>query len=411
MSLPAEEQHRRTVRRCFAALLLLGVLACAAAAIFTPLRLWANLLSVTFLASSLGMGGLLFLALHSVSGARWHEPLRRPAEGMGNTVPVAAVLLALTVVGGIGYYPWMQHRPEEPATFWFKAMWLEPTFFVARTCVYVVAWAIAARWVVRSSRRCAFEPSAGTRRRHARASAGFLVLFALSFWPATTDWLMSLEPHWYSTIFAAYHFAGALLGGLALLVLLAVWLRENSASSAISENTLHDLGKLLFGFSSFWMYLWFSQYVLIWYTNIPEEAVYVVRRWSGLWGPLSLASLCLNWVVPFFVLLPRASKRNATILFRVAVIVLIGRWLDLYLGILPPIVGAQPVLGFAEVGTLLLGVGGFSWYLKEALRRTDPAQHGGPSHVRSEGALGGKDNSPMGSARETSADVVRASNA
>src|SRR5262249_18007936 len=158
----------------------------------------------------------------------------------------------------------------------------------------------------------------------------FLVVFAVTFWLASSDWLQSLEPEWVSTIFAVYQFAGLFLAGLAVIILLAACLRWlGPFRHVFTGDHVHDLGQLLFGFSTF------CQYLLIWYVTNPEEAVHFTRRLDGAWRPLFFLNIVLNWVVPFLVLLPRATKRRASVLAAVALVVLAGRWLDLYLAILP----------------------------------------------------------------------------
>ncbi len=151
------------------------------------------------------------------------------------------------------------------------------------------------------------------------------MVFGVTFTLASVDWVMSLEPLWYSTIFGIYNFAGLFLSGLAAIILVALWLeRQGPLRNVLNEDHLHDLGKLLFAFSMFWMYIWFSQYMLIWYTNIPEETTYFVRRVHGHWLVLFLVNVVLNWLVPFAVLLRRDTKRHRTTLGRVAVVVLVG---------------------------------------------------------------------------------------
>jgi hypothetical protein len=181
---------------------------------------------------------------------------------------------------------------------------------------------------------------------------------------------MSLEPEWYSTIFGFYNFAGAFLSGLATLALLLVWLQRHSAlKTVIREQHLHDVGKLLFAFSTFWAYLWFSQYMLIWYANLPDETVYYIRRLHGFWQPLFVLNLVLNWVIPFFALLPRMNKQRTGILVRVSIALLAGRWLDLYLMIMPPFSGGKPRIGIWEIGLVAGMVGAFGLGLLAALRR------------------------------------------
>jgi hypothetical protein len=168
---------------------------------------------------------------------------------------------------------------------------------------------------------------------------------------------MALEPMWFSTAWGAYHFAGLATSTLSVVVLSAIQLRRSGLwRGAFTDDHLHDLGKLLLGFSCFWMYLWFCQYMLIWYSNIPEETAYFVRRTRGAWGPLMVANVALNWVVPFLVLLSRPAKRSGTIMARVAAIVLIGRWLDLYLMVYPSRASETPAWGAWEAAGIVLAV-------------------------------------------------------
>jgi hypothetical protein len=223
--------------------------------------------------------------------------------------------------------------------------------------------------IVRTSRRQDTDGDVSHTRKNIRLSAGFLAVFAISFSFAGVDWFMSLEPHWYSTIFGVYHFAGLILGGLAMITILAIWLeRRGPLRGILTKEHLHDLGKLLFAFSTFWMYIWFCQYMLIWYANIPEETSYFTSRVRGFWWPVFLLNFLLNWAVPFVVLLSVRAKRNSSTLLEVCWTILAGRWVDLYLMIFPPLVGEYPVFGVWELGFLLGSGGLFGLVLFKALR-------------------------------------------
>ena len=169
---------------------------------------------------------------------------------------------------------------------------------------------------------------------------------------------MALEPLWFSTIWGVYHFAGLVTATLAVIVILGVASRSHGRTqSEFTDDHLHNLGQLLFGFSCFWMYLWYSQYMLIWYTNFPEESAYFVRRTSGAWGAVMVLNVVLNFVVPFLVLLPRPAKRSAGVMTKVAVVVLIGRWLDLSLMVFPVTTGETPLFGIWELAAFAAAVG------------------------------------------------------
>ncbi len=282
--------------------------------IVAPRDVWPNVLLSGYFLAGIGLAGGFLVAVHDVSAGRWLGPLRRIACSLTRLVlPGSIIVLAAIVFGGSDLYPaWHEHLAHGG----FKAFWLERVFFTARAFAYVAAWMISITFL---------------RRR--RGAAAFVVVFALTVWLSSFDWLMALDPHWASTIFGVYHFAGLFTAGIAVVAIVAATRSRNDAS--ITSDHIHDIAKLLFAFSTFWMYIWFSQAMLIWYTNIPEEAAWYSLRAYGNWGVLFWSVVALEWVLPFFILLSETTKRNRTILLRVAVAVLIGHWLDLYVSIVP----------------------------------------------------------------------------
>ncbi|NUN50334.1 MAG: hypothetical protein HUU15_16095 [Candidatus Brocadiae bacterium] len=319
-------------------------------------RAWPNLLLAAYYLLGLGLAGGIFLATQYITQAGWSVAVRRVAEAMTALLPLAALGMIFIALGAHRVYEW-SHTDVVAADplLQKKSAWLNSGFFLARTVVYVVIWTLLIRALVASSRRQDADGQIRWTLKNVRLSAFFLVVFAVTFTAASFDWIMSLDPHWFSTVFAVYHFAGLFLSGLAALTFLVILMRRAGPLAGIaSDDHLHDLGKLVFGFSTFWAYIWYSQYMLIWYTNIPEETSYYLLRHTGAWGPLAVANLCLNWVIPFLVLLPRAAKRSEKVLLVVAGVLLVGRWLDLYLMILPPFAHGSPVFGIWEGCTLLV---------------------------------------------------------
>jgi hypothetical protein len=316
-----------------------------------PERIAANVLVASYGLLGLGLGGAVLLALLFVTGARWSDAI----------LPVVTRLTLLLPVGGAGVwfvllaypslYPWTHGTAETGSAF--QAVWLSRPFFLARAAAYLALWLGFTLLLVRAAHR--------NRPASVRIAAGFLVVFALTCWPASVDWVMSLEPAWSSAVFGIYHFAGMFLGALAAVIVLAVWLDHRGVfAGRLTLDHRRDLGTLLFAFSSFWMYIWFCQYLLIWYVNNPEETEYYLLRQQEPWPVLLLASLVLNWGVPFLVLLMRPAKESGPVLTCVALGVLVGRWLDLYLMILPPVTGsgapsdAGLLLGAAALAGLVL---------------------------------------------------------
>jgi hypothetical protein len=367
--------------RIFQVLAALGGVALALGLLQDPQRTWALVLVVSNYLIGLGLGGLLLVALFYVTGARWSIPLRRVPEALTAVLPPAALGLLAVLVCWPSLYSW-QTQPADEAGSPLHQLWLNRPFFLVRALVYLALWLVFAVAVVRNSRRQDQGADPAPTRRNVRLSAAFLVVFGVTCWLASYDWIMSLEPRWASTIFGVYYFAGLFLSCLAAVVVVVVWLgRHSPLRDRVGRDHLHDLGTLLFAFSSFWMYTWFCQYLLIWYVNNPEETAYLRLRWQGPWPVLMFLDVALNWGVPFAVLLFRGAKRNPRILALVALVVLAGRWADLLLMILPSQGEALLTPGWIEAGVVLGTLGLFVLAVFHGLGRASlmPLQETGSS--------------------------------
>jgi hypothetical protein len=334
-------------------------------ALFGDPRTWANLLLASYYLLGLGLGGAVLVALFYVTGAGWAVALRRVPEAMIGLLPAAALGLSLVLLAHPSLYPWLDPAQNSESLSPFQHVWLDRPFFLLRSLVYLILWISLAFALVRISRRQDQSGATSLTARNVGLSAIFLVVFAVTCWLASTDWIMSLEPHWSSTIFGVYNFAGIFLSALAAVCVVTIGLYwQGPFRNVLTRNHLHDLGTLLFAFSSFWMYIWFSQYLLIWYVNNPEESVYFWRRQQPGWQTLFLLNVVLNWGIPFVILLVRSAKQTPWVLLAVAVSILLGRWLDLHLMILRPTAEATPLpsvwgagLFFAAVGLAALLIG------------------------------------------------------
>src|SRR5262249_5700395 len=295
-------------------------------------------------------GGLACAAGPPPGGAWWPAGVGGGAEAPTAALPIAALMMLALFFGRRSLYPWASLATASvsengPAASPYFASW----FVFARMALFLIAWMALAASIVRSSARQDISADPIHRRRMVRDSALFAVVFAWTFSLAAVDWLLTLDPHWTSTIYSVYVFAGVLVEGVAAITLAVVLLLDRGyLADVVTPNHLHDLGKLLFAFSTFWAYIWLSQYLLIWYGNLPEEAGYYQTRTSPAWLVLFGANLLINWVVPFVVLLPRESKRRASVLKVVAIVLLAGRWLDLYL-LVAPQTSKAPSFGPLEV--------------------------------------------------------------
>lgn len=302
---------------------------------FAPEHAWPNVLLSGFLLAGLGLGGAFVVAMHDASGGRWLGPMRRIAcSVMRLVLPGSIIALIAITIGGGELYPAFHDHLEG-----FKGWWLGRIFFTARAFAYVAAWMVSLSFL-----------------RRGRGAVAYLVIFSITVSGATFDWIMSLNPHWVSTILAIYHFSGMVTGALAVIAIVAV--KQSRRDESITSGHIHDVAKLFFAFSTFWMYIWFSQAMLIWYTNIPEEATFYTIRAYGNWGVLFWAVVVIRWVLPFLALLSEKTKRNRTILRRVAIAALIGHWLDLYVSIVaashaePVLTGWELAIAFGTFATI-----------------------------------------------------------
>lgn len=346
-----------------------GTLAFLLSLHFDANRAWHGFLVNYFYWLSLSLSGVFFMALQYVTSSRWSAPIKRVPEAFICFLPVAFVLTLILFLGLHHLYEWTHTEvvSQNPILLG-KTPYLNIGFFAGRNLFFFLLWMGGGFWLVRNSLNQDKNGAVVWTRLNKKISAPFLLLFALSYTIASFDWLMSLEPHWFSTIFGVYNFAGLFESGMALTILFVVALRRQGAlKDVVNENHLHDLGKLMFAFCVFWAYSAFSQYMLIWYGNLPEEIGYLIRRQEGAWVPVSLALLFGKFIIPFFLLLSRPAKRNENYLLFVAVWVLISQWLDIY-WMVYPLLGEKPLFGWQEIGITVGFLGLFVlsvvWFLQ-----------------------------------------------
>lgn len=323
-------------------------------------RVAANLLLNNYYFLSLGLVGLFFVTVHAISESAWHTSVQRIGEAMAAFIPVGSVLIMLFfLLGGLHLIFEWTHEDHLDALLLKKVPYLNEPFFYARALVFVIGWSALAYFVRKISLKIDVAGELKYFNKLRTVSAIFIVFFAVTSVVASWDWLMSIDAHWFSTLYGWYVFSSMLAAGIAMMIIILFVLKQMGYMEHVNVEHLHDLGKYLFGFSIFWAYLWYSQYMLIWYANIPEETVYFYVR-HKYFNEVFYISLVLNFVVPFFALMTRNSKRTFAVLIPVSVIVIIGHWFDLYMMIMPGAVGGEASgFGLLEVGLTIGFIGLF----------------------------------------------------
>ncbi len=333
-------------------------------------RAWHNYLLNYFFWMSIGLGGVFFTALQHITGSVWSVPIRRVSESMVAFLPVAAVLFLILFFGVHSLYDWTHADVvlKDPLLFG-KQSYLNLPFFYIRNLLFLAAWTTAGYFFLRNSVSQDDTGALHWTKRNVKIAAAFLLFFAISYTLTSFDQMMSLEPHWFSTIFGIYCFAGLFFSALAVISIIVVLLKKGGYLPIVNDSHLHDLGKLMFAFCVFWAYIAFSQFMLIWYGNLPEETFYMIQRVEGNWLPVSVALLLLKFVIPFFLLLPAGMKRKENYLLGVAVLVLVAHWIDCYWMVFPTLSPSHPVFGWMEIGMIpgFLGLFGLSvgWLLSQ----------------------------------------------
>ncbi len=351
-----------TIKNILIACVAVGVVTFAFSLNADPTRAWASFVMNHFYFMSLAIGGLFFATLQWITGAMWSAPIRRVGESLTAYLPVVFVTFAILYFGVPKLYLWshMEHVKGD-LVLEGKSGYLSLGFFVIRNVVAIALWIFFALKMVGNS--IAQDASRDYRltEKNRFWSPVFLIVFSLTFTMASFDQLMSLDPHWFSTIFGVYTFAGMFYSTLATICLLTLLLKSHGKlDGLVNENHLHDLGKYMFAFTVFWAYIGFSQFMLIWYANLPEETGYFIRRMEDGWMGVSTFLLVGKFLVPFFILMPREAKRNEKVLRNVGIFMLIAQWVDMLWMVQPEFFKDGPRIGLTEIGVTLgfLGVFG-----------------------------------------------------
>ncbi len=357
---------------------VVALAACAAGAVASPAAFFRGYLFAYVFFTGLTLGCLAIVMLHHLTGGAWGIPIRRILESGTRTLPLIAVLFLPIALGMKHLYSWS--RPEEvakDALLQAKAAYLNVPFFLARAAFYLAVWIAIAYFLNRWSLEQDHAGSPALTRKLQLLSAAGLVAYGLTMTFASIDWVMSLEPHWFSTMYGVLYIAGQALNALAFVTAALVLMSgEKPFSDFVRPAHYHDLGKLLLAFVMFWSYVSFAQYLIIWAGNLPEEIPWYLRRLNGGWGWVGGALILLHFALPFLLLIPAGANRNPRILVAVAGLVVLMRFVDVYWLVRPVFtqVSASAASARFQVHWLDLaasiGIGGvwlavFLWQLEE----------------------------------------------
>lgn len=323
-----------------------------------------------------------FLTINALASGGWAAVIKRVPEAMTRYFLMAVLPFGILAVAMMTSHLYEWAVPHEGGglhaeLIHHKEPWLNKTFWLVRMVIYFGLW-IGFSWLmVRSSRAQDLDGDLKHTWSMRKVSAPFGIVFGLSVTFASVDFVKSIEPTWFSTMFGVYQFAGIMQSGFAMLILLLIVLRNSGhLKEQVNSNHFHTLGIWLISTSVFWAYIWFCQFLLIWYSNIPEETQHYFARWNGPWFWVSfILNPLLNFAIPFLILLPRPHKRNAKILGGVALVVLLGRFVDLWQWVAPrpKLVDHMPVPSFTPwetlltVGPVISLIGLFIWTTMKAM--------------------------------------------
>ena len=326
-------------------------------------RWWANLLVNGYFYFSISLAALFFYALQYATESAWSVVLKRLFEAMWGFLPYGAGIIVFILLAGQFHfhhlYHWMDSSLYDIASDNYDALlagkqsYFTPGFFWGRTLVYIATFLGFAFMFRKWSLLEDTMPSLELHYKQFRRSALFLVFFAVFSSTLAWDWIMSIDPHWFSTLFGWYLFAGMWVSMIIFANVMMLWLRTKGYFPEVNESHMHDLGKWMFAISMLWSYLFFSQFMLIWYSNIPEEVTYYISRMLTDYKVPFLMMFLVNFMIPFYVLIARDAKRNPKFLVPVAFLIFLGHFADVYLLVIPGTMFDHNEFGLFEIGLFL----------------------------------------------------------
>jgi hypothetical protein len=338
-------------------------------------RPWSALYVAAFFFMMIALGALAFYAIQWAAQAGWSPVVFRVMEGItAYLLPGALIVLAIAVFAGDHVFIWMNPDMVNPESDSYDALvagkssWLNKPWFIIRGLIFITGWSLYRHFSRKFSIAQDTAEDNTNFKKGFRISAAFLVFFIYTESMMSWDWIMSVDPHWFSTLFGWYVFASMFVSGITVIALVTMYLKSRGFLEHVNENHLHDLAKFMFAFSIFWTYLWFSQFMLIWYSNIPEEVTYFVTRFGDYQLPF-LGMVVMNFVFPILMLMNADYKRIPWFVVMAGLVILAGHYIDIFNMIMPATVGDRWFIGIPEISSVLLFAGLFIFIVFTALTK------------------------------------------
>jgi len=359
----------------------IGVVTLAAGFVIQPERAWAGLLVITFYILAIGLFGGFFTSFQFLAGAKWSVVVRRLTEVMVALIPVAAVLLIGVFAGIHHLYEWSHEDVvKNDHILSYKQGYLNSPMFIARLVFYVAMWFFLGNLLKKTSIKQDETKDPATRGTLTKYSIFYMLFFVYTFSLASMDLIMSLEPHWQTTMYPVYCFAGLAYSGFGTLILLSSTIKNGGGLKGMSIEHFHDIGKFQFVFTAFWGYVVFAMFMLIWYANMPEETVYLERRLKGNWFGFTFALWGIHFLLPFLILLSSSIKRSPQRLAKVAWLITFMGFVDVvwmvYGGLQHKIQGFP--FSWMELGLYVGAVGIIGFIVLTAYAKVGPEPIGDP---------------------------------
>ena len=349
---------------------------------------WAALYVAAFFFFMIPLGVLAFYAIQRAAQAGWSPVLYRVMEGItGYLLPGGIIVIVILALSGMHFnhlFIWMD--PEVVAhdkLIAGKVAFLNVPFFLGRAVFFLAGWSLYRYFSRKFSLAQDQATDISNHKKNFRISAGFLVFYIVTESIMSWDWIMSIDPHWFSTLFGWYVFASMFVSGITAIAMVTIYLKSQGYLEFVNDSHIHDLGKFMFGISVFWTYLWFSQFMLIWYSNIPEEVTYFITRIEDYNLPF-FGMLVMNFIFPLLLLMNSDYKRINYFIVLAGIVILLGHYIDIFNMIMPSAVGDQWFIGIPEIGGFLFFFGLFIYVVFKEISKAPLHAEGDPFMGESE---------------------------